>query len=84
MLVPFFTSYAFARSWDVTVDEKEEREEDLELVRAKFLQYSRAVLFALIILNVIVYTLPPEARMIGYEYGRLQDGHMYNPNNAMP
>ena len=40
MLVPFFTSYAFARSWDVTVDdapmhnikltddEKKEREED--------------------------------------------------------
>ena len=66
LLVPFFTSYAFARSWDVNVDDapmhsiklthdKKKECEDLEPKRAKFLQYSRALLFALVIFNVIVY-----------------------------
>ena len=30
------------------------------------LQYSRAVLFAIVIFNVIIYALPPEAKMIGF------------------
>ena len=75
IMVPWFSSYAFTRCWDVGWDNNynvilskandmedddvaEDKEEQIDLNKAKFLQKSRVITLGLVGINVGIYVLP--------------------------